>query len=51
MSDNIMYIPSIVLMVVEAGALIFLVVEWIRAFKEAKKRKALEDKQIEKTQP
>ena len=34
MTDNIMYYPAIVLMIVEAGALVFLIVEWFRAKKE-----------------
>ena len=36
MKDNIMYFPSIVLMVVEAGALIFLITEWIKAKRKNK---------------
>lgn len=31
MRDNIMYYPAIVLMVVEAAALVFLIAEWVRA--------------------
>ena len=31
MSDNIMFIPSIVLMIVEAGALGFLIWAWFAA--------------------
>ena len=31
MSDNIMFIPSIVLLIVEAAALVFLIREWIKA--------------------
>ena len=31
MRDNIMFYPAIVLMIVEAAALIFLIVEWVRA--------------------
>lgn len=31
MKDNIMFYPAIVLMVVEACALVFLVTEWIKA--------------------
>ena len=31
MKDNIMFIPSIVLMVVEVCALVFLITEWIKA--------------------
>ena len=34
MKDNIMFIPAIVLMVVEAVAVVFLVREWIKAKKE-----------------
>ena len=34
MTDNIMFIPAVVLMVVEAGALIFLICAWIKAKKE-----------------
>lgn len=37
MTDNIMFYPAIILMVVEAGALIFLIVAWIKAKKEAEK--------------
>lgn len=33
MKDNIMYYPAIILMIVEAGALIFLITEWIKANK------------------
>ena len=33
MTDNIMFIPACVLMVVEAAAVIFLVKEWIKAKK------------------
>jgi hypothetical protein len=31
MKDNIMFYPAIVLMIVEAAALVFLVTEWIKA--------------------
>lgn len=31
MRDNIMFYPAIILMVVEAGALIFLIWAWIKA--------------------
>ena len=31
MRDNIMYYPAIVLMVVEAAALVFLIAEWFKA--------------------
>lgn len=31
MKDNIMFIPAIVLMVVEATALVFLIWEWFKA--------------------
>ena len=31
MRDNIMYYPAIVLMIVEAAALVFLIVEWFKA--------------------
>lgn len=34
MTDNIMFYPAIVLMIVEAGALVFLTVEWFKAKKE-----------------
>lgn len=34
MKDNIMLYPSIVLMVVEAAALVFLIVEWFKAKKK-----------------
>lgn len=37
MTDNIMFIPAVLLMVVEAGALIFLIREWIKAKREAEK--------------
>ena len=30
MKDNIMFIPAVVLMIVEAGALAFLITEWIK---------------------
>ena len=33
MKDNIMYYPAIVLVIIEAGALIFLITEWIKANK------------------
>ena len=33
MKDNIMYYPAIVLMIIEASALIFLITEWIKANK------------------
>ena len=36
MKDNIMYYPAIVLMIVEASALIFLIIEWIKANKNNK---------------
>ena len=36
MRDNIMFWPAVVLMVVEAVALVFLIVEWFRAKKEQK---------------
>ena len=36
MTDNIMFYPAIILMVVEAGALIFLICAWIKAKKEGK---------------
>lgn len=35
MKNNIMFYPAIVLMIVEAGALAFLIREWFRAKKEA----------------
>ena len=35
MTDNIMFYPAIVLMIVEAGALAFLIRAWFRAKKEA----------------
>ena len=35
MKENIMYYPAIVLMIVEAGALAFLIRAWFRAKKEA----------------
>ena len=35
MKENIMYYPAIVLMIVEAGALDFLIRAWFRAKKEA----------------
>lgn len=31
MKDNIMYYPSIVLMVVEVAAVVFLITEWFKA--------------------
>lgn len=34
MKENIMYYPAIVLMIVEAGALAFLIRAWFRAKKE-----------------
>lgn len=34
MKDNIMFIPTIVLMVVEAAAVVFLITEWFKAKKE-----------------
>ena len=34
MKDNIMYYPAIILMFIEAGALIFLIREWIKATKK-----------------
>ena len=33
MRDNIMFYPAIVLMIVEAGALVFLIRAWFRAKK------------------
>ena len=36
MRNNIMFIPAIILMVVEAAAFIFLVCSWLKAKKEAK---------------
>lgn len=30
-TENIMFIPACVLMVVEAAALVFLIMEWVRA--------------------
>ena len=35
MTNNIMFYPAIVLMIVEAGALAFLILAWFRAKKEA----------------
>lgn len=35
MTDNIMFYPAIILLVVEAGALIFLIREWIKAKRRA----------------
>mgnify|MGYP003301676536 CR=1 FL=1 len=35
MRDNVMFIPAVILMVVEALALAFLVYAWFRAKKEA----------------
>ncbi len=35
MTDNIMFIPAIVLMVVEAGAMIFLIWAWFDAKRRA----------------
>ena len=35
MTENIMFYPAIILMIVEAGALAFLIRAWIRAKKEA----------------
>ena len=43
MRDNIMFIPAIVLMVVEAAAVIFLVTEWRKAKKKAKGEEPHED--------
>ena len=40
MRDNIMYYLAIVLMIVEAAALIFLIVEWVRA-----KRRSEDDRE------
>lgn len=40
MTDNIMFYPAIVLMIVEAGALAFLIWAWFRAKKEAEDDKA-----------
>lgn len=37
MKDNIMFYPSIVLMVVEAAALIFLITAWFRDKKNTEK--------------
>ena len=34
MRDNVMFWPAVVLMVVEAAALVFLIAEWFRAKKE-----------------
>lgn len=34
MRDNIMYYPAILLMVVEAAALVFLIWEWFKAKNE-----------------
>ena len=39
MSDNIMFYPAIVLMLVEVGALAFLIRAWFRAKKEAENGK------------
>lgn len=35
MRDNVMFIPAVILMVVENIALIFLIYAWFRAKKEA----------------
>lgn len=35
MTENIMFYPAIILMIVEAGALVFLIRAWFRAKKEA----------------
>lgn len=43
MKDNIMYYPSIVLMVAEVAAVIFLVTEWRKAKKKAKGEEPHED--------
>ena len=34
MVNNIMFYPAIILMFIEAGALIFLITEWFKAKKE-----------------
>ena len=39
MKNSIMFYPSIVLMIVETGALVFLILEWFKAKKEANKGK------------
>ena len=41
MTDNIMYYPAIILMVVEAGALVFLICAWIKAKKDVEGLQAL----------
>ena len=33
MKDNVMYYPAIVLLIIEASALIFLITEWVKANK------------------
>ena len=38
MKDNVMYVPAIILMVVEAVALVYLIKEWRKAKKEERKR-------------
>lgn len=40
MTNNIMFYPAIVLMIVVAGALAFLIWAWFRAKKEAEDGKA-----------
>ena len=40
MTNNIMFYPAIVLMIVEAGALAFLIWEWVKAKKEEEDGKA-----------
>lgn len=37
MKENIMYIPAIVLMAIEAAALAFLIRSWIKAKREEEK--------------
>ena len=43
MKDNIMFIPAIILMVVEAAALIFLITAWFRDKKNAEKEENEDD--------
>ena len=38
MADNIMFIPAIALMVLEAVAITYLAVSWVKARKEAKEK-------------
>ena len=40
MKENIMFYPEIVLMIVEAGALAFLIRAWVKAKKEEEDGKA-----------